>query len=113
MKEKATIYDLWSLCSTFKECDDCPLIQEDCGLNYGSTIKDIDRMNEIILKWCKEHPVKTRQDKLLEMFPNAIKDNGIIDICPAAVDKEYSEDSCNGECCADCRKSYWLAEVEE
>lgn len=109
MKEKATIYDLWRICSTFKECDDCPLIQEDCGLNYGSTIKDIDRVNEIVLNWRKEHHVKTRQDKFLEMFPYAEIDEGAINICPRNIESYLRDCS---KICSDCRKSYWLAEVE-
>lgn len=114
MKEKATIYDLWRICRHYSAvCSSCPLCGKDCVLGIDVPIEQMDEMNEIILKWCKEHPIKTRQDKFLEMFPNVQKNNKIIDICPKTVDKGYSLGYCNGECCNNCRKSYWLAEVEE
>lgn len=129
MKEKATIYDFikytrYALRSENGThiCDSCPVglcdmkeYDTKCGRVCGCMsmlARDIDKANEIILNWCKEHPVKTRQDKFLEMFPNVSMNNGIIDICPKTVDK-YAEGDCNGECCDECRKSYWLSEVEE
>ena len=70
------------------------------------------KSNEIILNWCKEHPVKTRQDEFLKMFPNAKIVDGIIGICPKHFETAYA---CKAtKCtCHDCRKSYWLAEVDE
>ena len=114
-KEKATIYDLWRMCRYYGTvCSTCPLCDKDCGLGAGAPIEEMDEMNEIILNWCKEHPVKTRQDKFLEMFPNASKNNDkIIDICPKIVDIRVQCKSEDGLSCPDCQKSYWLAEVEE
>ena len=112
--EKATIFDYARMCKSCKTCDDCPLYDKGCDITEMNG-SELEAANEIILDWCKEHPVKTRQDKFLEMFPNVIKSNGIIDICPLIVEIGH-ECLCDTEPitdCCDCRKSYWLTEVEE
>lgn len=124
-KEKATIYDLWRMCRYYGTvCSTCPLRDKDCGLEAGAPIEEMDEINEIIHNWCKGHPVKTRQDKFLEMFPNADVSLGYLDICPMKVmgaDWNPDEFNCTYtisqirqiEICENCLKSYWLAEVEE
>ena len=85
------------------------------------TILHTDKANEIILNWCKEHPVETRQDRFLKMFPNAeINKDGVIEIFPCNIEKgRYISDcySCSREHgfsgCGECRKKYWLAEVDK
>ncbi len=108
MKEKATIYDYARMCKSYDDCSICPLGKTTCHLLIS---KDPDKANEIILKWCEEHPVKTRQSELLKMFPNAKIDNcGTSILCPRWVDKDFK---CNRQrlCCTECCKEYWLAEV--
>lgn len=124
-KEKATIYDVVRMCSSLagKGCEGCPLKSGVCHLNAYDFCRQIDEYNEKILKWCKEHPVKTRQDKFLEMFPNADVSLGYLDICPKkAMGTDWSsEPNCSYavsqirqiEICEECQKSYWLTEVEE
>ena len=112
MKKKATIFDYARMCKYYRDvgCKDCPLCHGTCVLG---SIKELKKANEIILKWCKEHPVETRQDRLLKMFPNAPKmGNGLLGICPRRVDTKYKVDSC-GRPCDECYKAYWLAEGEE
>lgn len=72
----------------------------------------------IVEKWAKEHPIKTRQSVFLEQYPEAkLKQNGVITICPLEVSAAYREK--DGSCairsgsCAECKKAFWLAEVEE
>lgn len=106
--EKATIYDYARMCKSYDDCSICPLGKTTCHLLIS---KDPDKANEIILKWCEEHPVKTRQSELLKMFPNAKIDNcGTSILCPRWVDKDFK---CNRQrlCCTECCKEYWLAEV--
>lgn len=108
--EKATIYDYARMCKSYDDCSICPLGKTTCHLLIS---KDPDKANEIILKWCEEHPVKTRQSELLKMFPNAKIDNcGTSILCPRWVDKDFK---CNRQrlCCTECCKEYWLAEVDE
>lgn len=111
MKEIATFYDYARLCNYYSKkvinCKKCPLFD---ACSDSSPVRNADESNEIILNWCKEHPVKTRQDKFLEMFPNARMHGGIITICPNDIGDSTV---CSTSECYKCQKSYWLAEVEE
>jgi len=118
--EKATIYDYGRLCKEYAaHCNECPLNYRSTNINLACgefARKYPDKANEIILKWCEEHPAKTRQDKFLEMFPNAWLDgDGMMDLCPKRIDTNYTHK--NNQCidvdCDECKKAYWLAEVEE
>lgn len=115
MKEKATIFDYARMCKNAKTCNNCPLGMNINGANIACSylIREIpDKANEIILNWCKEHPVETRQDRFLKMFPNAQKLNtGILSICPKTVDVTLDLNCARP--CSRCYKDYWLAEVEE
>lgn len=113
-KEEATIYDFVRMCGKYQytHCEECPMRDEKCNLCMMDDT-ELDKANEIILKWIKEHPVKTRQDKFLEMFPNALKNkNGIIDLCPGCINTNI-ECFHTAQKCAECCKKYWLAEVDE
>ena len=118
MKERATIYDFARMCGKYAilDCSHCPLSYDNNGWEQGCNdfVKTFpDQANEIILKWCKEHPVKTRQYKFLEMFPNAsINGIGALVVCPDNIDKTYKV-VCDNIDCSRCHKEYWLAEVEE
>lgn len=123
--KKATIYNFLRLCRAQKnKCENCPMSADNNGadkLCLTLVTKYPDKANEIILKWCKEHPVKTRQDKFLEMFPNAkIDSDGVIDIVPCTMEKgrydmtaSFCTISYKYTTCAQCRKEYWLEEVDE
>lgn len=72
----------------------------------------------IVEQWAAEHPIKTRQSEFLKQYPEAkLKQNGVITICPLEVSAAYREK--DGSCairsgsCAECKKKFWLAEVEE
>lgn len=118
-KEKATLYDYARMCRAHKDCKFCLLSYgvNKMGVMCWDMIRDYpDKANEIILKWCEEHPIKTRQSEFLEMFPNADIYKGAINICPGTIDCDY--DCKNKEKyvdfdCTGCKKGYWLAEVEE
>lgn len=54
---------------------------------------------------------KTRQERLLEMFPHADVRNGVLAICPGNVDERLV---CNEQgSCRDYLKEYWLAAEKE
>lgn len=115
--KKATIYDYVRMCiAENKDCRECPLSELNTNENLYCAeylLKYPDKANEIILKWCEEHPTKTRQSEFLKMFPNAKIDNlGISILCPQWVSKDSK---CNLQtlCCDECRREYWLAEVDE
>ena len=116
--KKATIYDFARFCEQYNDCEECPII-EFC---FGENTKEVtSKANETILNWVKEHPIKTRQSKFLKMFPNAqISSDGVIEITPCAIEKNKYITS-NSSCtvahgfnnCDECRKKFWLAEVDE
>lgn len=67
--------------------------------------------------WAKENPAKTRQSVFLEQYPEAMMyGNGVLGICPNEV-SNFRRGSGN-ECidgirfCEDCRREFWLQEVE-
>lgn len=72
----------------------------------------------IVEKWGKEHPRKTRQSEFLKMFPRAsMTADGIIAFCPDSMDSEFecprkTRDNID-PICGECRREYWLEEVEE
>lgn len=111
--EKVTIYDYARMCKQFRNCSLCPL-NKFCATHIEVFSNDIDKANEIILNWCKEHPVETKQDRFLKMFPNADIDYGFLDICPRTIDKySANEKECLHKTCLGCKKEYWLTEVDE
>lgn len=108
------------------ECTDkdgtlCPLLVAARKVGkgcYGYTKSHPAEAVEIVERWAKEHPRKTRQSEFLKMFPRAgLGDDGLIVFCPEDFDSKFEcpLKAYNGEgnCCKQCRKKYWLEEVEE
>lgn len=58
------------------------------------------------------HPIKTRQSEFLKLFPNAQTDSGCLNACPMDVFGNMGI-NCNKRTCFECKKEFWLAEVEE
>ena len=114
--EKATIFDYARMCKTVGDCAGCPMSLSNNGTNeFCCTLLQChpDKANEIILKWCKEHPIITRQSKIQKIIPNLVlNDNGCLDICPNVIDGQYGA-YCTRLTCKECKKKYWLAEVDE
>lgn len=65
-------------------------------------------------KWAAAHPIKTRQSEFLKMFPGADidKTDGCLNLNPCSIYKKMRKE-CEGRKCSECRKAFWLAEVEE
>ena len=101
-------------------CSECPLFYESgpmrCMANvvvYTSNDFDESVPVEIVEKWAREHPAKTRTAKLLEVFPDADVYDGFPDICPGRLDRSYKKVKCNEKAnCTDCEREYWLEEIE-
>ena len=119
MKKQATIFDyarfMKEYCKNQERCDGCPLMDRSTGMLCDDFIREhSEEANENILKWCEKHPIETRRDKFLEIYPNADTSNGSIAICPKAIDKTVK---CGhvalANICSDCKRNYWLAEVDE
>lgn len=98
------------MCDSYNICSECPIHSDtkmDCDKYLNTNPENYVKTVE---KWSDDHPVKTRQNEFLKMFPNAKILNGTILICPKHIDMTlYVE--CPSSC-DDCRENYWLAEVE-
>lgn len=79
---------------------------DDAGKAVGNVV-------EIIEKWSQEHPRKTRQDVFLGQWPEAGLVDGIIDIKPCRLVASYRLGAeCHKTFCTDCRRKFWMQEVE-
>ena len=103
------------MCKSFGgKCDNCPADRNNC-CNAFEWQEDFVA---IVEKWSAEHPPKTRQSKLLKIFPDTTIDTntGAVSICPAAISKSYRDEVgiCNqcGVYCRDCQSRFWLEEIE-
>lgn len=68
----------------------------------------------IMEKWAAAHPIKTRQSVFLEQWPDACikKADGLPMASPCDLDDKLVG-KCDGISCQECRKKFWLAEVED
>lgn len=108
------------------ECTDkdgtlCPLLVAARKVGkgcYGYTKSHPAEAVEIVERWAKEHPKKTRQSELLKLFPRVdMTADGVIAFCTESMDSTFvcpikERDRYDPEC-GDCRKKYWLEEVED
>lgn len=96
-------------------CNGCKLYhaQEGCCITpQHEKIEACEEAIAIVGQWAKEHPAKTRQSEFLKLFPNAQTDSGCLNACPMDVFGNTGID-CNKRTCFECKKAFWLAEVEE
>ena len=102
------------MCEAYKGCTGCPMEGRLCG---GYISVDAERVVGAVEKWSAAHPRKTRQSVFLEQWPEArLDDNGVLGVCPSAISSSYRKDG-NGcinihETCYDCRRKFWMQEVE-
>lgn len=86
--------------------------EEKMRYNDYRTARDNTRAVKFVERWDAEHPVKTRQSEFLKLFPNAQTDSGCLNACPMDVFGNTGID-CNKRACFECKKAFWLAEVED
>lgn len=108
------------MCGSFNgRCTGCGIAAR---LDKHETCNDYVRWHpaeavEIVEQWLKKHPLKTRQGEFLKMFPRAGRgDDGLIVFCPEDLDSKFEcplERGGGHDQCADCRKEFWLAEIED
>ena len=89
----------------------------DCAIQkYISAQKknDYEGMVEAAEQWAAEHPIKTKQSEFLKMFPGVDVDetDGCLTLNPCTVYEKMRKE-CAGKLCSECRKAFWLAEVED
>lgn len=94
-------------------CSKCPIRTSQ---NFTCTIQsrgdNAESVVELVEGWAKEHPIKTRQSEFLNDFPRTFLQDGVVNICPKAVDSAYKPESgCVSTTCCECRNDYWMTEV--
>lgn len=110
------------MCKSFDRgegCQMCPACDYDfhCVLSVESTL-DAKEQVAIVEKWSAEHPRKTRQDVFIEQYPEAnLDEHGLLWACPMNFSAAYrnSDTMCKypERTCSDCRREFWMQEVEE
>ena len=98
-------------------CNGCKLYHAQVGCCITPQYEKIEVCEEaiaIVEQWAKEHPIKTRQSEFLKLFPGADvgETDGCLTLDPCNVYKKMRK-GCEGRKCSECRKAFWLAEVEE
>lgn len=107
------------MCKAYNDdgCKECPAYRHRCGEEFDGQEDGVS----IVEQWAKEHPVITRQNKLLNLFPlmDAIED-GCIEICPLLFDRSFHDRNDRGWCtendnkvCPECKRRFWMEELKE
>lgn len=105
---------LGRLCNNYLCGDNCPLIDSCDDESDDGYVRKV----QIVEKWAKEHPVKTRQSEFLKQWPDAeVGDDGYPSVAPCQLYKDIEEKDENGICCKNCgcdkcRRDFWLKEIE-
>ena len=91
-----------------------------CESRKYSVFDDTDSPKDVVAEveeWAKMNPVKTRQSVFLERWPETnIDDLGVLKVCPAPISASHR--NAHGGCanigvkCSDCRREFWMQEVE-
>ena len=86
----------------------CGTMSEMWGVDAAQIVKNTE-------EWSAAHPRKTRQSVFLKMFPDApiYPDTGLVRVSPCQVDRALCGNCPTGIDCIECRKAFWLAEVED
>lgn len=93
------------------DCYQCPA--KDCECSALEGMVDDDNIVTIVEEWSAAHPRKTRQSVFLEQWPNCMMDHdGTVGTCPGNFDKNYICDLNRPAGCLDCRREFWMQEVE-
>ena len=109
------------MCDSLFGCEGCPADSQENGLGecfVGIKSKYApEQQIEIVDKWSKEHPRKTRQSVFLEQYPEAKLDGGdCLELCPCTISAAHRDEY--GRCalvdtkCFVCRREFWTQEVE-
>lgn len=87
--------------------------EEKMRYNDYRTAKDNAGAVKFVERWAVKHPAKTRQSEFLKHYPDAlILAHGCLNACPMDVFSD-ADINCNAQPCFECKKAFWLAEVEE
>lgn len=105
------------MCNSYDGCKGCPFDDSKCVIDSTISDEDCKRIVATVEKWSKERPRKTRQSVFLEQYPEArIGDDGVLQIYPCSISASHRNERGNcvtmGRKCPDCRREFWMLEVE-
>ena len=103
------------MCNSYNGCGGCPLERGNCILNIITSNEERERIITAVEQWSKEHPRKTRQRVFLEQWPEAdIDKSGCLMVCPKRISADYKirYGDCSIRVCSECRREFWMQEVE-
>mgnify|MGYP000040743740 FL=1 len=100
-----------------RHCTNCEFGKRLCGFVTSCTVWIETHPEEAVAiskQWAKEHPAQTRQSEFLKLFPgvDADKTDGCLTLNPCIIYPKMREE-CSGKLCHECKKTFWLAEVED
>lgn len=104
------------MCKTNVSCFGCPAhtlgASNSCKFAMENWLSP-EQQIQIVEEWSAAHPLKTRQSVFMEQWPDVYLDgNRVISVSPCTLSKEYRDMDCDLRDCAECRKEFWLKEVE-
>ena len=106
------------MCRSFGgSCTGCPCEKVRCVINAYVSDDDYKRIVAMVEEWSAAHPLKTRQSVFLEQYPEArIGGDGVLPIYPCLISASHRNARGNcvtmGRKCSDCRREFWMQEVE-
>jgi hypothetical protein len=76
--------------------------------------KSAEEIVREVEEWSAAHQRKTRQSVFLEQYPQADIDNtGLLILCPKRISADIRVTAdCLRQGCTDCRREFWMQEVE-
>ena len=86
----------------------CGTMSEVWGVDAAQIVKNTE-------EWSAAHPRKTRQSVFMDQYPEVAIDNcGNLLICPKLISTDYRNryGDCIKRLCSDCRREFWMQEVE-
>ena len=88
--------------------------EEKMRYNDYRAAKDNAGAVKFVERWTAAHPIKTRQSEFLKLFPGADvgETDGCLTLCPCNIYEKMRKE-CGAPNCSECRRKFWLAEVEE
>lgn len=111
------------MCKSFNgRCNGCEVNEcmgvDDMCIYYMA--QHPQKVVEIVERWAKEHPQKTRQSEFLKIFPEARLFDGVLVIDPCKINNSMFDskkcriysDEFGVLDCEKCREQFWLEEVE-
>lgn len=110
IEERNRMCDYYMGGNALSGCAECPAFENTCSTSFRSVTAEYI---EAVERWSREHPRKTRQGEFLEQWPEAELVDGIIDIKPCRLVAAIRfGPECHKTFCDDCRRKFWMQEVE-